>query len=256
MVQTTSRLANLLLRTLPEEAYSRLAPHLSLVSLPPGTVLYQPFERIQTAYFPESSVVSLVHVLENGATCETGIVGFHGMLGFPILLGSGCTNQRVTVQIAGSMYKIPAHVLKYEFDRGGELQRVLLRYAEARLRQISQQVACNAYHSLLERLARWLLSVQDLTHSNELFLTQEVISQMLGVRRSGVTVTAKRLQNAGIIDYKRGRIVILDQEALEQISCECYCDLKAEFSRLLNFDSSSISSPFPTYHSSRGSFIP
>lgn len=236
MLPTTSRPKNLLLRALPEDEYQRLAPHLTTVSLPLGTVLYKPLDRIETAYFPEQAVVSLVHTLENGATSETGLVGLQGMVGLPALLGSGYANKRVVVQVADSLNQIPVPILKQEFEQGGELRKLVLLYAEVRLSQISQQVVCNAHHNIQERFARWLLSVQDLVNSHELPLTQEFIAEMLGVRRSSVTVTAGTLQQAGIIQYKRGKIKILDQKALEEVSCECYDDLKANYSRLLGFE--------------------
>jgi CRP-like cAMP-binding protein len=235
MTEVTSRPANLLLRALPENEYEKLAPHLTSVSFPVSTVIYQPLDPISTVYFPESTIFSLVSTLENGATTETAIVGCTGTVGLPVILGSGYANNLVVTQVEGSATAIPASILRSEFERGGELQRLLLLYAEARLSQVSQQVICNAQHTIQERLARWLLSVQELLTSDELPLTQEVIAQMLGVRRSSVTAAAGIFQQAGIIRYGRGRITILDQKALEKTSCECYHDLKAEFHRLLGF---------------------
>lgn len=236
MARNTSQSRNLLLNALPPDAYQRLAPHLTPVSFPLGTVLYQPLDFIDTIYFPERAVISLVRTLEDGATAEIGIVGFQGMIGLQSLLGSNHTPNRVVVQVADLIYTLPATILQQEFRRGEALQRILLRYTEARLTQVSQQVACNVHHNLQERLARWLLSVQDLVQSNQLNLTQKFIAQMLGVRRSTVTVTAGMLQEAGMISYKRGRVTILNQTALEQTSCDCYYRLKAEFSRILDFD--------------------
>lgn len=236
MTEVTSRPANLLLRALPEEQYQKLAPHLTSVSFPVSKVIYQPLDPIERVFFPESTIFSLVSTLENGTTTETAIVGCTGMIGLPVILGSGYANNLVVVQVEGSATAIPAPILKDEFEGGGELQKLLLLYAEARLSQVSQQVICNAQHTIQARLARWLLSVQDLLASDKLPLTQEVIAQMLGVRRSSITAAAGSFQQAGIIRYGRGRIMILDQAALEKTSCECYRDLKAEFHRLLGFD--------------------
>jgi CRP-like cAMP-binding protein len=236
MSEESSRPSNYLLQSLSENTYQRLAPHLTSISLPLGTTIYHPLDKVETAYFPENSLFSIITILENGTTTESGLVGRTGMLGLPCILGSGYTNNRVVVQVADSSVAIPAHILKREFDRGEELHKILLLYTEARLSQVCQQVACNAQHTIQERLARWLLLVQDLLSSDELPLTQEFISQMLGVRRSSVTVKAQTLQEAGIIHYTRGKVTILNQEALENTSCECYKVIKAEFHRILGFN--------------------
>jgi CRP-like cAMP-binding protein len=230
MIQSASfQPTNSLLAVLPSEIYQELAPHLEEISLVAKDVLYEPGEVIQYAYFPIQSTLSLVTVLENGSTVETGLVGHEGMLGIPMLLGLPVSPCRAVVQIAGRAFRIEAVQLKMAFDLGGTLQHLLLRYIQARLTQASQNAACNSQHPLEARLCRWLLSVQDSVQSQELAVTQETIAEMLGVRRSSVTVAARALQQAGMIDYKRGRITILSQEALEARSCECYLIIQHQF---------------------------
>lgn len=225
---------NRLLAALPVEAYQRLVPHLEFVSLQVGQVIYEPGEPFSHVYFPHKAMVSLVSMMEDGTTIEVGLVGQEGMLGIPVLLGGGTTTNKALVQVAESGMRMKADVLKSEFNRGGVLQSLLLRYMQALFTQVSQIAACNGLHSLEERFARWLLSVQCCLQSDELPLTQEFISQMLGVRRSGVTVAASTLSQAGMIRYSRGKITILNQEDLEATSCECYKVIKNEFSRLLD----------------------
>ncbi len=228
-------LVNQLLLALPESEFQRLAPHLEEVSLSLGQVLYEAGEKIKHVYFPNRAMVSLIAVLEDGSTTEVGMVGSNGVVGCPAFLGGDCTTTTRTVtQVAGSAMKIDAKIIKREFQRGGILQRRLLLYIQALLTQISQTAACNRHHSLEARLARWLLTAQDHTDSETLQMTQEFISELLGTRRSGVTVAARMLQQAGIIRYSRGRITILDRHALEGTACECYGFIKKEFERLLN----------------------
>lgn len=222
MGQDRSRSANRLLAALPENEYQRLEPHLTSVQLPIYRVLYEASEKIETVYFPNTALISLVDILENGATTEVSLVGGTGMVGLPVILGSGYSKNRAIVQIADSAMKISARILKQEFERGGELQKILLRYTEDRISEITQLAICNAHHTIEERLARWLLIVADLTQSDSLLLTQEFLSQMLGVRRSGITITAQTFQRAGVITYRRGKITISNREALEEICCECY----------------------------------
>lgn len=223
------RSPNQLLAALPEEEYQRLAPHLREVSVTKGTVFFEALEPIKTVYFPHGALVSLVSILEDGSSTEIGLIGNDGMVGLPVILGTGYSVSRAVVQVEDSGMKISADMLKREFDRSGELQKILLRYTARRLANVSQLTSCNTHHTIEERLARWLLTVQDLVHSDNLPLTQELISQMLGVRRAGVTVTAGTLQRAGMIRYARGNITILDREALEQTTCECYRLIKEEF---------------------------
>ena len=222
MSQELSLTSNRLLTALPEDEYQRLEPHLTSVSLDAGTILYEASDRVETVYFPNTALISLVSILANGATTEIGLIGGTGIVGLPAILSNGYSNHRAIVQVADSATKIPASVLKQEFDRGGKLQRLLLDYAQTRINQVAQLAVCNRHHTIEERLARWLLTVSDLTKSDELPLTQEFLGNMLGVRRSGVTVSAGTLQQAGMIRYSRGKITILDREELENTTCECY----------------------------------
>ena len=222
MPQDRSRSANRLLAALPEVEYQRLEPHLNSVSLSVGTVFYEASEKIETVYFPKMALISLVSILSNGSTTEVSLVGGTGMVGLPVIFGSNLSHSRAVVQVPNGGIKISAQVLKQEFDRGGELQKQLLLYADTRLKEVAQLAVCNRHHTIEERLARWLLTVRDLTQSDKLPLTQEFIGDMLGVRRSGVTIAAGTLQKAGLIHCSRGKINILDNQALEDASCECY----------------------------------
>ena len=222
MSQDLSRSANRLLSSLPKDEYERLEPYLTLVSLPRGTVCYEASDEIKTIYFPLTALVSLVNTLSSGATTEVSLVGGTGMIGLSAILGSGISQNRAIVQVSDNLMKISAEILKQEFRRGGELQNIMHRYIETRLSEITQLAVCNAHHTIEERLARWLLVTSDLIQSNNLPLTQEFLSSMLGVRRSGVTLAAQTIQRAGLITYRRGKIIILNREALENTSCECY----------------------------------
>ncbi|MGJ3245711.1 MAG: Crp/Fnr family transcriptional regulator [Elainellaceae cyanobacterium] len=224
---------NHLLAILPEADYIRLAPHLREVNLSLGQILYEPAEPINTVYFPNQSMISLVQIMENGSTIEAGIVGNDGMLGYPVYLGGQCDSSRAIVQIAGSAIALAPAVLKAEFDRAGALQKLLLCYTQAFLAQVSQTAACNRFHPIEERLARWLLQSQDFARSSTLQMTQDFLSSMLGTRRASITVAAGALQEAGFIYYQRGYIHILNREALESAACECYNVVKAEYNRLL-----------------------
>ena len=224
---------NRLLAALPPEEYQHLQPQLEFVSLELGRVLYQAGEPIDYVYFPHHSLISLVMVLQDGSTAEVGLVSGKGMAGVPVILGSNLSFNMAIVQIAGDAMRMPADCLKTEFKRGGVLQMMLLSYVQALLTQVSQTAACNRLHRLEARLARWLLLVQDAIESEELQLTQEFIAQMLGVRRSGVTIAAGALQQAGLIHYNRGKITILNRKGLETFSCECYRVIENEYDRLL-----------------------
>ncbi|WP_342596885.1 Crp/Fnr family transcriptional regulator [Cyanobacterium aponinum UTEX 3222] len=224
---------NQLLNNLPLSEYQRLLPHLQEVMLVSGSVLHEPYDAINYAYFPVSAMISLVSIMEDGSTTEIGLIGNEGMIGVPIFLGGEYTISRAIVQMAGSSFKLRADILKQEFDRGGVFQKILLLHTQARLTQIAQSAACNRQHKIEARLARWLLSVYDCVLKDELDLTQEFISNMLGIRRAGVTIAAHALQDAGIIRYNRGKIVILDHKKLEEASCECYRVVQNEFIRLL-----------------------
>lgn len=226
---------NRLLAALSTSEYQRLVPHLEFVPLSLKQILYDSGEVLRYIYFPNNqAIVSLVSTMENGSTVEVGLVGNEGMVGIPVILGGNCTNNQAIVQMAGSAMRMNARLLKSEFERGGELQRQLLLYTQALLTLVSQTAVCNRLHTVEERLSRWLLSVQERIHSDELPLTQELISHMLGTRRAGVTVAAGTLSKAGMIRSTRGRITIVNQEDLEATSCECYRLIKAEFERLLS----------------------
>lgn len=224
---------NRLLAALPTHEYQRLVPHLELVKLSLHQIIYEPNEPITHVYFPHQAVVSLVTSMEDGSTIEVGLVGSEGMVGIPVILGGNITNNQAFVQIAGAGMRMDANILKTEFNRSGPLQTLLLRYCQALLTQVSQSAACNRFHTIEERLARWMLLVQDCVGSDELALTQEFIAQMLGTRRSGVTVAAGTLQKAGMLRYTRGRITIVNREVLEATACECYRVISDEFARLL-----------------------
>ncbi|HEY9876149.1 MAG TPA: Crp/Fnr family transcriptional regulator [Candidatus Obscuribacterales bacterium] len=225
---------NRLLAALPAEDYQRLVPHLELVPLKFQQVLYEPGEPIAYVYFPHRAIISLLSTMEDGTTVEVGLVGIDGMVGTAVILGGNTTTTLANVQVAGYGMRMKAERLKSEFNRGGALQSLLLLYTQALITQVSQIAACNRLHTLEERLARWLLTIQDRVQSEDLPLTQEFISQMLGTRRSGVTVAAGTLQQAGMICYTRGKITILNRQALEATTCECYKLIKTEYERLLN----------------------
>jgi CRP-like cAMP-binding protein len=219
---------------LPDEDYQRLVPDLEFVELPIKQVLYEPEEPIKHVYFVNQGIVSIVYTTEDGSTVEVGMVGNEGMVGIPVFLGGNMTTTSAFMQVPGTAMRMKAVRIKAEFDLGGSLQKLLLRYTQALLTQISHTAVCNRLNTVEERLARWLLMVADLTQSNEFPLTQEFIAQMLGVRRSGVTVAAGILSQAGMIRYSRGRITILNREDLEATSGESYRMIKTEFSRLLD----------------------
>ena len=226
---------NKLLAALPVSDYERLVPHLKLVALPLRKVVYEAGEPITQVYFPDKAVVSIVTTMEDGSMAEAGIVSNEGMVGIPVILGDNTTTTTAFVQVAGAAMQMDADILRAEFNRGGAIQTLLLRYVQALYSELAQGVACNRLHILEERLARWLLTVSDRLESEDFPLTQEFISQMLGVRRSGVTVAASTLSRAGMISYQRGHISILNREDLEATSCECYQVIQKEFARLLGF---------------------
>jgi CRP-like cAMP-binding protein len=224
---------NHLFRALPEEARERVYPQLELVELPLGHVLYESGDTLQHVYFPVDCIVSLLYVLENGASAEIAVVGNEGMVGIALFMGGETTPNRAIVQSAGHAYRLKGAVLKQEFNRSGAFQHLLLRYTQALLTQMAQTAVCNRHHSVDQQLSRWLLLSLDRLSSNELTMTQELIANMLGVRREGVTEAAGKLQAHGLIRYSRGHITVLDRPKLEQASCECYAVVKTEFDRLL-----------------------
>ncbi|MGB3640219.1 MAG: Crp/Fnr family transcriptional regulator [Rivularia sp. (in: cyanobacteria)] len=226
--------ANQLLMALSTKEYERLIPYLEPVSLVLGQIIYEPKQPIKEVYFPLGAMISLVSIMKDGSTTEIGLVGNQGMVGIPIFLGGNIATNRAIVQVEGNALKMDASILKSEFERGKQLQAKLLLYTQARLIQISQIAACKSHHLIEERLARWLLCVNDCVNKPELPLTQKFISEMLGVRRASVTEAAQALQKAGLIRYRRGQITILKRKELEQAACECYGLILNEFKRLLN----------------------
>jgi len=223
---------NRILDALPPAERERLFPHLQLVELRLGEVLYESGGRLRHVYFPIDSIVSLLYVMENGAAAEIAIVGNDGAIGVALFMGGETTTNRAIVQSAGHAYRVTGARLKREFDRHGDLLHVLLRYTQALLTQMSQTAVCNRHHSVDQQLCRWLLLSLDRLESNQLTMTQELIANMLGVRREGVTEAAGKLQQRGVIRYSRGKITVLDRAQLEHSSCECYAVVKQETDRL------------------------
>lgn len=226
-------LENHLLASLPADVYERLRPSLEPVSFALGEVIYESGGQMTHVYFPTSSIVSLLYLMANGATAEIGVVGYEGVVGIALFLGGDTTPNRAVVQSAGHALKVEAHVLRGEFERGGEMQLLLLRYTQALLTQISQTAVCNRLHTVEQQLCRWLLLSHDRLRSDELVMTQDLISNMLGVRREGVTVAARQLKDRGLISYVRGTITLVDRTGLEAAVCECYRVVKKEYDRLL-----------------------
>lgn len=233
MEQTQNPHLNHLLDALLKVDYDRVYPNLELVEMPLGKVLCESGDRLNHVYFPTTSIVSLLYAMENGTSAEIALVGNEGMFGVQILLGGDTTPSQAVVQSAGYGYRMKAQLLKNEVAFGGPLQRLLLRYTQALITQMSQTAVCNRHHSLQQQLCRWLLLSVDRLSSNDLNMTQELIANMLGVRRESVTDAAGTLQNMGLISYKRGSIKVLDRKGLEAKSCECYQVVKDEMDRLL-----------------------
>jgi len=224
---------NHLLAALPEAEWARVSEHLVLVDMPLGRVVYESGQQLSRAYFPTTSIVSLLYVMEDGASAEISIVGNEGLVGIALFMGGETTPSRAVVQSAGWAYRLDARVLKDEFGRAGPVQRLFLRYTQALITQMAQTAVCNRHHSIDQQLCRWLLLSMDRLPSNELKMTQELIANMLGVRRAGVTAAAMKLQEARLIRYSHGHIEVLDRSGLERRVCECYGVVKREFDRLL-----------------------
>jgi len=234
MPSTHSPNQNRLLASLPEAEFRRLSPHLGLVPLALGSMLYEPGGQMQHAYFPTTAIVSLHYVMESGASAETAGVGNEGVVGISLFMGGNTTPSSAVVQIAGHAYRLDGRLLKEEFDRAGMAQRLLLRYTQALMTQMSQTAACNRHHTVEQQLCRWLLLTLDRMATNELVMTQELVANMLGVRREGITEAARRLQQAGLISYRRGHLAVLERSGLETRACECYAVVKKELARLLS----------------------
>jgi CRP-like cAMP-binding protein len=224
---------NSLLAALPASDYERLLPDLQLVPLPLGWAVYEPGGKLGYVYFPTDSIISLLYVMENGASAEIALTGNDGLVGIALFMGGETTPSRAVVQSAGHGYQLKAATLKKEFEQGGTLQHLALRYTQALITQMAQTAVCNRHHSVEQQLCRWLLLSLDRLSSNKLTMTQELIANMLGVRREGVTEAAGHLQRDGLIHYSRGHITVLDRPNLEKRVCECYGVVKRETDRLL-----------------------
>ncbi len=225
---------NRLLAVLPKADFDHISPYLERVPMKLGSVLYESGTTLQHVYFPTDSIVSLLYVMEDGDSGEISVVGNEGIVGISLFMGGESTPSRAVVQSAGSAYQLPGQRLKDEFHRHGDLQVLLLRYTQSLITQMAQTAVCNRHHSIDQQLCRWLLLSLDRLAGNRLSMTQELIANMLGVRREGVTEAAGKLQKLGVIEYSRGRITVLDRPRLEQLSCECYAVVKRETDRLLH----------------------
>ncbi|HCI2331286.1 TPA: Crp/Fnr family transcriptional regulator [Pseudomonas aeruginosa] len=235
MTNDVSPLKNHLLAALTQEIQERLIPHLERVTLPLGKVLYESGDALRHVYFPTDAIVSLLYVMEDGASAEISVVGNEGLIGVAVFMGGESTPSRAIVQSAGHAYRLPGQKLKDEFNRHGEMLQLMLRYTQALITQMAQTAVCNRHHSIDQQLCRWLLLSLDRLPSNQLSMTQELIANMLGVRREGVTEAAGKLQKLGVIKYSRGHITVLDRPQLEALCCECYAVVKRETDRLLPY---------------------
>jgi CRP-like cAMP-binding protein len=224
---------NHLLAALPAEVHARLLPNLELVALPLGKVLYESGDTLRHVYFPVDCIVSLLYVMENGASAEISVVGREGIIGIALFMGGESTPSRAIIQSGGYAYRLLAHKFKDEFNRHSEMLMLLLRYTQSLITQMAQTAVCNRHHSIDQQLCRWLLLSLDRLPTNRLTMTQELIANMLGVRREGVTEAAGKLQKLGVIEYSRGQITVLDRPQLERLSCECYAVVKKETDRLM-----------------------
>jgi CRP-like cAMP-binding protein len=233
MTSSLDPLENQLLAALPEMELQRWLPDLEFVEMHLGDVLYESGSTLGHVYFPVTTIISLLYVMGNGASAEIAVVGNEGILGISLFMGGESTPSRAVVQSAGHGYRLTAGRMKTEFDQAGPVQHLLLRYTQALITQMSQTAVCNRHHSLDQQLCRWLLLSLDRLQGNELIMTQELIANMIGVRREGVTEAALKLQKAGVISYSRGHITVLDRAHLEGLSCECYAVVKKEYDRLL-----------------------
>jgi CRP-like cAMP-binding protein len=233
MITTLDAKQNQLLAALPAAELERWQAQLEAVDLPLGQVLYEPGVTLTHVYFPSTAIVSLLYVMENGSSAEIAVVGNEGIVGISLFMGGESTPSRALVQSAGRGFRLEAQLMKDEFNRAGPVMHVLLRYTQALITQMAQTAVCNRHHSLDQQLCRWLLLSLDRLQGNELVMTQELIANMLGVRREGVTEAALQLQTARLIRYARGRITVLDRPGLEKRTCECYAVVKKEYDRLL-----------------------
>ena len=225
---------NYLLAALPSDERERIAPHLSPVSMQLGQVVYESGDHLSHVYLPTTAIISMLYVMENGASAEIAVVGRDGLLGVALFMGGETMPNRAIVQSAGQAFRLSGEIVKQEFARGGAIQRLFLRYTQALITQMAQTAVCNRHHSIAQQFCRWLLLSLDRLESNDVRMTQELIANMLGVRRAGVTETAKKLQADGAIRYSRGLIEVVDRRALEAQVCECYKVVKRESDRLFS----------------------
>jgi len=230
---STGARKNLLLAALPDNEWQRWQPQLESVTMPLGQVVYESGATLSHVYFPTTAIVSLLYVMENGASAEIAVVGHEGIVGISLFMGGESTSSRAVVQSAGTGFRLKSQMVKDEFNRAGPVLHLLLRYTQALITQMAQTAVCNRHHSLDQQLCRWLLLSLDRLQDNELVMTQELIANMLGVRREGVTEGALKLQQDGLIRYARGHISVLDRSGLERRTCECYAVVKKEYDRLL-----------------------
>ncbi|HSV52784.1 MAG TPA: Crp/Fnr family transcriptional regulator [Burkholderiaceae bacterium] len=233
MAITSDPRKNQLLAALPESEWQRWQHQLEWIELPLGQVLYESGISLGHVYFPTTAIVSLLYVMENGSSAEIAVVGNEGIVGISLFMGGESTPSRAVVQSAGHGFRLKAQIMKDEFNRAGPVLHLLLRYTQALITQMAQTAVCNRHHSLDQQLCRWLLLSLDRLQGSELVMTQELIANMLGVRREGVTEAALKLQKAGLISYARGHISVQDRKGLEQRTCECYAVVKREYDRLL-----------------------
>lgn len=234
---------NNILAALPSDVQKRIFPYLEETTLPLGKVLYEAGDKMRHVYFPTDSIISLLYVMESGASAEISVVGREGLVGISLFMGGESTSSRAVVQSGGKGFRMPGQKLIDEFNRHGALMSLVLRYTQALITQMAQTAVCNRHHTIDQQLCRWLLLSLDRLPSNHLVMTQELIANMLGVRREGVTEAAGRLQKLGVIEYRRGHIEILDRSQLEKMSCECYAVVKRESDRLLQSKAHEIRHP-------------
>jgi CRP-like cAMP-binding protein len=234
MTAQTSPSQNHLLAALPPQEFESISDHLELVPMPLGKMIYEPNEQLCFAFFPTTCIVSLLYIIDSGASAETAGVGNEGMVGISLFMGGNTTPSSAVVKTAGFAYRLDRRILKQEFSRAGLFQNILLRYTQALMTQMAQTAVCNRHHSVEQQLCRWLLLTLDRQLGNELLMTQELIASLLGVRREGITEAAGNLQRAGFISYRRGHISVLNRTGLESLTCECYEVVKTEILRLLS----------------------
>lgn len=233
MVLAAELCKNALLAALPDTELERWRPHLEPANMPLGKVLYESGARLRYVYFPTTAIVSLLYVLEDGASAEIAVVGREGIVGISLFMGGESTPSRAVVQSAGEGFRLKANLMLQEFNRSGSVLHLMLRYTQALITQMAQTAVCNRHHTVDQQLCRWLLLSLDRLDGNEIVMTQELIANMLGVRREGVTAAAGHLQAAGLIEYRRGHITVLDRAGLERRTCECYAVVRHEYDRLL-----------------------